>query len=67
LRLPGVRLRHFTTPTPVVDVGLAYHGRRVPPVVQRLLATLDGLVRMRRDLGQRGASSCGPHSASHSP
>ncbi|MFK3979774.1 LysR family transcriptional regulator [Micromonospora sp. NPDC050397] len=41
LRVPGVRLRHFTAPVPTVDIGLAYHVRTVTPVVLRLLALLD--------------------------
>ncbi|MEV1286201.1 LysR substrate-binding domain-containing protein [Micromonospora sp. NPDC049679] len=41
LRVPGVRLRHFTAPTPTVDIGLAWNGRTVTPVVRRLLALLD--------------------------
>jgi DNA-binding transcriptional LysR family regulator len=43
LRLPGVRLRHFTAPMPTVDISLAYHAKRLPPVVQRLLSTLEAL------------------------
>ncbi|MCM4081192.1 LysR family transcriptional regulator [Paractinoplanes hotanensis] len=41
LRLPGVRLRHFTAPAPTVDVGLAYHPRRLTPAAERLLSALD--------------------------
>jgi DNA-binding transcriptional LysR family regulator len=41
LRLPGVRLRHFTAPVPTVDIGLAYHPRRLSPAAERLLAALD--------------------------
>jgi DNA-binding transcriptional LysR family regulator len=43
LRLPGVRLRHFTAPAPAVDIGLAYHPRRLSPAAERLLAALDDL------------------------
>lgn len=49
LRLPGVRLRHFTAPTPTVDIALAYHPRRLSPAAVRLLAALDDL--MRRESG----------------
>jgi DNA-binding transcriptional LysR family regulator len=41
LRLPGVRLRHFTGPTPTVDIGLAYKPRTAPAVVLRLIAMLN--------------------------
>ncbi|GAB2956821.1 LysR family transcriptional regulator [Micromonospora polyrhachis] len=41
LRVPGVRLRHFTAPVPTVDIALAYHVRTVTPAVRRLLAALD--------------------------
>ncbi|GIE89020.1 LysR family transcriptional regulator [Actinoplanes regularis] len=44
LRLPGVRLRRFTAPVPTVDIGLAYHPRRVSPATQRLISVLDELV-----------------------
>lgn len=40
LRMPGVLLRHFTAPTPTIDIGLAYHPRTIQPTVQRLLAML---------------------------
>jgi DNA-binding transcriptional LysR family regulator len=41
LRLPGVRLRHLTGPTPTVDIGLAYRPRTASPVVLRLIGLLD--------------------------
>lgn len=41
LRLPGVRLRRFTAPTPTVDVGLAYPRRGATGLVRWLLALLD--------------------------
>jgi len=41
LRVPGVRLRHFTGPRPMVDVGLAWRPRTAGPVVLRLIALLE--------------------------
>ncbi|WFE34695.1 LysR substrate-binding domain-containing protein [Micromonospora sp. WMMD975] len=41
LRLPGVRLRRFTAPTPTVDVGLAWPVDSTNPAVRALLALLD--------------------------
>jgi DNA-binding transcriptional LysR family regulator len=41
LRLPGVRLRRFSGPTPTVDVALAYRPRTASAVVLRLLALLE--------------------------
>ena len=37
LRLPGVRLRHLSGPTPTVDVALAYRPRTASAVVLRLI------------------------------
>ncbi|SCG72734.1 LysR family transcriptional regulator [Micromonospora humi] len=41
LRLPGVRLRRFTAPTPTVDVGLAWPVDSTNPALHALLALLD--------------------------
>ncbi|MBL7258096.1 LysR family transcriptional regulator [Paractinoplanes lichenicola] len=41
LRVPGVRLRRFVAPLPTIDIGLAFHPRRVSPLAQRLLSALD--------------------------
>ncbi|WP_349878043.1 LysR substrate-binding domain-containing protein [Micromonospora sp. HUAS YX12] len=41
LRLPGVRLRRFTAPTPTVDVGLAWPAESTNPALLALLALLD--------------------------
>ncbi|WP_422741187.1 LysR family transcriptional regulator [Micromonospora sp. WMMD754] len=41
LRLPGVRLRRFTAPTPTVDVGLAWPAESTNPALHALLALLD--------------------------
>ncbi|MFF0657916.1 LysR family transcriptional regulator [Micromonospora tulbaghiae] len=41
LRLPGVRLRRFTAPTPTVDLGLAWPAESTNPALLALLALLD--------------------------
>ncbi len=41
LRLPGVRLRHFTGPIPTVDLALAYRPSTATAAVLRLIALLD--------------------------
>lgn len=40
LRIPGVRLRHLTAPTPTVDLAVAYPVRAVTPAVQLFLQQL---------------------------
>ena len=41
LKVPGVRLRHFTDPIPTVDIALAYPTETTNPAVHRLSALLD--------------------------
>lgn len=41
LPMPGVRLRHFTGPTPTVDLALAYRPGHVPAPALGLLALMD--------------------------
>ncbi|MFC4150253.1 LysR family transcriptional regulator [Micromonospora mangrovi] len=41
LKVPGVRLRRFTAPTPTVDVALAWRTDTTDPAVRRLVALLD--------------------------
>jgi DNA-binding transcriptional LysR family regulator len=41
LKVPGVRLRRFTAPTPTVDIALAYPEDTTNPAVHRLAGLLE--------------------------